>query len=157
MKDKETVFACWIENIVYGTTNSWRTHTPASWCLLRPKKNNNCLVVVWKRQGRSVRFFFPYIFCGFEAREIKWSQTQVFLKGQMVYYTAKVLVRNILWKITHFCLFFWQVSCFEILRMILGRKFDLFDWFEKKKFKKIFGSTLHISVGQWSTTKQYFF
>ena len=90
---------------------------------------------VWKKRvGQPLfKIFFSYIFCGFGAQKIKWSQTQVFLKGQMVYYTTKVLVRNISWKIIHFCLFFGKFQALEFWEnTILGRKFDFFDWFLKK-------------------------
>ena len=76
--------------------------------------------------------FFSYMFCGFAAQKIKWSQTQVFLKGHIVYYTTKVLVRNILWKITYFCLFFGKFHALKFWEKQFGKKIWFF-WLIKKK------------------------
>ena len=122
-------------------------------------KKKNCLVVLQvskkDRVGRSV-IFWGYTFGGFDAQKIKWSQTQVFLNGQMVYYTTKVLVRSISWKIIIFCLFWGK---FNALKFWKKRKIILRG---KKLNFLISAPKQNIWVGpayydRWSTTKQYFF
>ena len=76
---------------------------------------------VWKKTGsvgRSVGWsdFFSYVFCGFDAQKTKVKPNTSILKGQMIYYTTKVLVRNILQQIIHFCPFFGKFYALKFWR-----------------------------------------
>ena len=90
--------------------------------------------------------YFFYIFGGFEVQKIKWSQTQVFFNEKMVYYTTKVLVRNISWKIIHFLVYFGgKFNAMKFWRKtILGEKLNAF----KKQTKKYLGRSCTLgSIG----------
>ena len=141
--------------------------------MIRPKN-----IIVWlyykclkktELIGRIVNFFFffffVYKFGGFETQKIKWSQIQVFLNGQMVYYTTKVLVGNTLWgkNNTFFCLvvFFFFFFCASLMLCKFAEKqfwgkFFAIKRIQKKK-KSIWVGPAVIRVGWWSTTKQFFF
>ena len=81
----------------------------------------------------------------------------------LVYYTTKVLVRNILWKIVQFLSVFWlslmlwnfKEKQFWGENLIFLKKKRFLNFLFKKKKKKV-GSALHIRVGWSSTTKQFF-